>query len=438
VIPRSLAVGSWLLLVAWPLGALPVMAADWTHWRGPTRDGRTTERSGWDGGGWPPREAWRVRVGEGASAPLVVGRRVYVLGWRDGEDRLACLDAANGRQLWAAASRAPKYGRHATGDEAFYFGPSSTPEFDAATGFIYTLSTDGHLQCLDTRRDGAQVWEMNLYDRYGVGRRPRVGRSGQRDYGYTSSPLLLGEQLIVEVGAATGTLVAFDTRTGAERWRSEATDPAGHNGGPVPIVVEGVACVAVHHLDGLLVARADPAAADVGRTVATWPWRTDFGNNIATPAVHCSTVVMTSAYNHVKIARLDITLAGATLAWERPDLLQRPHRHARLPGDPLKDRSAPQEAAPVRIEPNRVASITRCRQRQPATEAQSRPRSPAPPRPLSSHSPAKPRRRRRSLRRLPPRGIPCRGWHVRRNRRSSGPRSQPPVGRRQGQERSAL
>lgn len=27
---------------------------------------------------------------------------------------------------------------------------------------------------------------------------------------------------------------------------------------------------------------------------------------------------MTSAYNHVKIARLDITLAGATLAWEQP------------------------------------------------------------------------------------------------------------------------
>lgn len=86
----------------------------------------------------------------------------------------------------------------------------------------------------------------------------------------------------------------------------------------MPIAADGVPCVAVHHFNGLLVARADPAAPDVGRTVATWPWRTEFGNNIATPAVHGRAVVMTTAYNHAKIARLDITLRGATLAWEQP------------------------------------------------------------------------------------------------------------------------
>jgi outer membrane protein assembly factor BamB len=293
-------------------------AADWTHWRGEARDARTTETSGWESGAWPPREVWRVQVGEGASSPLIVGSHVYVLGWGAGEDRLACLDARTGREVWAATSSAPKYGRFATGDEGLYSGPSSTPEYDAATGLIFTLSGDGDLQCRDTRRDGAPVWRINLYDRYGVVRRPKVGRSGLRDYGYTSSPLVLGEQVIIEVGADTGTLVAFDKRTGVEGWKSQARDPAGHTGGPVPIVVEGVSCVAVHHFNGLLVARADPAAPDVGRTVATWPWQTTFANNVAMPAVHGSSVVMTSAYNHNKIARLDITAAGATLVWEQP------------------------------------------------------------------------------------------------------------------------
>jgi outer membrane protein assembly factor BamB len=312
---------AWLAVcvAAWLAAAgCTAAAADWTHWRGATRDGRTAETSGWEQGGWPPHEVWRIDAGEGASSPLVVGPHVYVLGWRDGEDRLACLDVRTGRELWAAVSRTPKYGRVATGDESFYSGPSSTPEYDAATGLIYTLGIDGELQCFDTARAGARIWGMNLYDRYQVGRRPKVGRSGLRDYGYTSSPLLLGDQLVVEVGSTAGTLVAFDPRTGAERWRSEATDPAGHSGGPVPIVVEGVPCVAVHHFNGLLVARADPAAPDVGRTVATWPWRTDFANNIATPAVHGSAVVMTSAYNQSKIARLDLTLRGAMLAWEQP------------------------------------------------------------------------------------------------------------------------
>lgn len=268
-----------------------------------------------------------MRVGEGASSPLVAGARLFVLGWQDGTDRLACLDVRTGRELWVAATRTPRYGRRASGDEAFYSGPSSTPEFDAATGLIYTLGADGDLQCFDTRRDGTRVWSINLYDRYDVDRRPRVGRSARRDYGYTSSPLVQGEQLIVEVGAATGNLVAFDKRSGAERWRSEAVDPAGHNGGSVPIVVEGVPCVAVHHFNGLLVARADPEAADVGRTVATWPWQTEFANNVATPAVLGSAVVMTSAYNHASIGRIFCkdrtgTLVclelGAAAARERP------------------------------------------------------------------------------------------------------------------------
>lgn len=74
-------------------------AADWTHWRGETRNGITAESSAWESGGWPPREAWRVTVGEGASSPLVEGQRVYVLGWSNGQDRLACLDARTGREL---------------------------------------------------------------------------------------------------------------------------------------------------------------------------------------------------------------------------------------------------------------------------------------------------------------------------------------------------
>jgi len=46
--------------------------------------------------------------------------------------------------------------------------------------------------------------------------------------------------LIVEVGAQSGNLIGFDKRTGRVVWRSAANDAAGHNGGPVPITVQGV------------------------------------------------------------------------------------------------------------------------------------------------------------------------------------------------------
>lgn len=288
-------------------------AGDWPHWRGPTRDDRVSENSGWDGKGWNPRKVWQVNVGEGATSPLVVGDSVYTMGWRGGRDHLVCLDANSGKQLWSQSYPSPRYARHARGDQGYYAGVTSTPEYDRTTGYLYSLGTDGDLRCWDVNENGKLIWTVNLYDRYQVAVRPQVNRSGHRDYGYTSSPLVHADTLIVEVGAKAGTLIGFDKRTGKELWKSQHASPAGHNGGPVPITVEGVPCVAVHHHDGLLIARLDQG--NEGKTVATYPWRTEFANNIATLAVKDDHVLLTSAYNHYKVAKLKITLQGAERIW---------------------------------------------------------------------------------------------------------------------------
>jgi len=97
-------------------------------------------------------------------------------------------------------------------------------------------------------------------------------------------------------------------------WQSENRDEAGHTGGPVPIVVQGVRCVVVLTLRNLVVTRIE--GSNAGRTVAVYPWTTDFGNNIATPAFSGDSVIITSAYNHFTICRLKVTLNGATKVWE--------------------------------------------------------------------------------------------------------------------------
>ena len=122
--------------------------------------------------------------------------------------------------------------------------------------------------------------------------------------------------MIVEVGASTGNLMAFNKRTGQRVWASQSKDAAGHTGGPVPITVEGVPCVAVLTLHHLLVVRIDGEHA--GKTIAEYPWSTEFANNIATPAVHADCVLITSAYNHNAICKLRITLQGAKRLWEAP------------------------------------------------------------------------------------------------------------------------
>ncbi len=287
-------------LTAWLItGSL--FAGDWPHWRGPNRNDIVAEVSGWSGKNWlPGRAAWKTSVGIGSSSPLVVANRLYVTGWESGKDVLRCLDAKTGRELWRQVARSPQYGRHSIGDKGIYAGPSSTPEFDSTTGYLYTLGIDGDLTCWNTKTNGKRVWGFNLYHQYGVKQRPNVGRSHRmhRDYGYTSSPLVHGASLIVEVGAKAGTLIAFDKRTGKTLWASQCRDEAGHTGGAVPITIERVPCVAILTLRQLVVMRSD--AGHAGETIATYPWTTDYANNIATPAVSGDSVVITSAYWFVR------------------------------------------------------------------------------------------------------------------------------------------
>jgi outer membrane protein assembly factor BamB len=295
----------------------PLAAGDWPHWRGPTRDGHTAEPSGFADGRWlSDRPAWTADVGAGASSPLVVGGRVYLLGHADGRDVLRCLDAMTGKEVWASGYRGPAYGRFHMGDEGLYSGPSSTPECDPDTKLLYTLGPDGDLRCWDATAIGKEVWALNLYEQYQAKRRPKLTRAPQRDYGYTSSPLVHGPWLLVEAGCPTGTLIAFDKKTGKEVWRSELTDEAGHTAGPVPMTVEGVPCVAVLTQRHLAVIRLDKGKE--GKTVATYPWVTDFANNVASPAVRDNFVLVTSQYNQNAICKLKVTLGGIERLWSKP------------------------------------------------------------------------------------------------------------------------
>ncbi len=57
-------------------------------------------------------------------------------------------------------------------------------------------------------------------------------------------------------------------------------------------------------------------AGKEGKTVAQYDWVTDFGNNVASPVVHRNFVLITSAYNHAAMCKLEISLNGATKVWE--------------------------------------------------------------------------------------------------------------------------
>ena len=315
--PRTLRLTSLINIIFFVMvGHRSAFPDDWPHWRGPNRNGISQETSGYQDGRWKLRESWSGAFGDGASSPIIAEGKLFTMGWRANQEHVFAADAATGASVWTASYPAPRYGRFATGDQDFYAGPSSTPEFDSTTGFLYTLGIDGDLNCWDSRSKGRKVWHLNLYQRFGVGLRPQATtRPGsQRDYGYTTAPYLHREWVIIEVGDEEGNLMAFDKRTGERAWVSENKDPAGHAGGMAPMVVEGIPCVAVLTLKGLHVARLDQG--NEGKTVATYPWTTDFANGIASPAVHQNFVVISSGYNRSSMVKLRVTMKGAERVWQ--------------------------------------------------------------------------------------------------------------------------
>ncbi|MBN1674355.1 MAG: PQQ-like beta-propeller repeat protein [Kiritimatiellae bacterium] len=150
-------------------------AADWPQWRGPARTGVSPE-TGWLGR-WPPVELWRRPVGEGYSSAAVAGGRLYTLGWQDGRDTVWCLDADDGRLLWAHTYPC---------GTVEYNGPRATPT--VAGNEVYIYSHEGELRGFDCA-SGRVLWQKQV----NVGR-PRWGLAG--------SPLVDGGLVILNAGGA--------------------------------------------------------------------------------------------------------------------------------------------------------------------------------------------------------------------------------------------
>jgi outer membrane protein assembly factor BamB len=187
------------------------VAADWPQWRGPDR----TEISKETGllQTWPaqgPQLNWSFKeAGIGYSGPAVVGNRLYCLGADDSSEYVFCLDTATGKKVWQTA-----YGtrfKNGYGD-----GPRCTPTVDGA--LLYALGGQGELVCLDTQ-SGRKVWSVNMSRDLG-------GRM-MSGWGYSESPLVDGNQVVVSPGGKGGGITALDKKTGKVLWRSkELTDAA--------------------------------------------------------------------------------------------------------------------------------------------------------------------------------------------------------------------
>jgi outer membrane protein assembly factor BamB len=271
-------------------------------------NGVTPESSGWAAGA-TPEKIWTAKVGPGSSSPVIAAGKVYTMGWQNGTDAVFCYDAKTGKELWKQSYASKYQSRDKKADEQNYGGPSSTPTFDAATGFLYTMGIDGDLKCWDTAKAGAPVWGKNLFTDLKVNKRP------DHDYGFTNCPLVLGDVVLCEATAPGGTVTAFDKKTGAPKWASAYNGPAGHTGGAALMQVSGSPCLAYLTLKNLVVIGAGKGTE--GKTIAQTGWSTEYDANIPTPAASGNLVFVTSSYNHGgAMVCYELGAAGLKQKWE--------------------------------------------------------------------------------------------------------------------------
>ncbi len=182
---------------------LLLVAADWPAWRGPDRSGvssetgllKTIPKEG-------PKLLWTYEdIGIGYSGPAVVGDRLYILGSDGKKDYLYALDIKAGKKVWSA-----EIGDFFHND--WGGGPRSTPTVDGE--LIYLLGPNGDLVCL-TAENGKRVWSVKLTTDLG---------GGVPNWGYTESPLVDGDLVVVTPGGKKGTLAALDKKTGKLVWQS--------------------------------------------------------------------------------------------------------------------------------------------------------------------------------------------------------------------------
>jgi outer membrane protein assembly factor BamB len=196
--------------------ALSIFAfSDWAEWRGPNRDGISTEKNlpvKWSPTG--DNLAWRAPYG-GRSAPIVMGDRVYlqnIAGKGETEqERVMCFNADTGKLLWEH-----KFNVYLSDVPPHRVGWAS-PVGDPSTGNIYVFGVGGSL--IGLNRDGKVLWERSLGEDFGL-----LTTHGGR----TVSPLIDGDLVIVsgvtfqwgQHGRGAHRFMAFDKKTGETMWIS--------------------------------------------------------------------------------------------------------------------------------------------------------------------------------------------------------------------------
>lgn len=251
-------------------------ASDWLQWGGPSRNFKTDSKG--LANSWPesgPRRLWSRPLGEGHSAILIEGSKLYTMYGRGEQEVVIAMDAVTGKTLWEYAYDSSSAGMN----YEFGKGPHATPLI--VGDFIFTAGSLGQMLCLN-KNTGKLTWSHDLWKEL---------KGTVEDRGYSCSPIAYKDTVIMTVGGAGQTIVAFNQKDGRIVWKKHdlMTSPSSH----LLINVDGQDQLVAFL--GKQIIGIDPANGDL---LWSHTHETDWGLNISTPVWgEDNLLFFSSAYN---------------------------------------------------------------------------------------------------------------------------------------------
>ena len=160
----------------------------------------------------PPKELWRIKIGEGLGGFAIQGNFTVLSEKRDDDIYIVCYDTKTGQPRWFYKDSSVINHSFNIGGE----GPRSTPCIE--DGKLYDMGVSGSLICLDLKT-GKKIWQESIYKYIGV---DAEGDKDNISWGRSGSPLIYKDFVIVPGGGngdKTTSLLAFDRLTGELKWR---------------------------------------------------------------------------------------------------------------------------------------------------------------------------------------------------------------------------
>ena len=251
-------------------------AADWPQFRGPDRDGTSSETGllrVWPEGG--PEVLWSTEVGQGYSSAAIHSGKVYFNDYDEAtfEFLTRCLTLDEGKELWRFREKRRIRPNHGI--------TRSVPATDGK--FVFSIDPKAVLHALDAET-GQEIWRKNFVQDYQSMIPPWY--NGQ-------NPLIEADRVIVAPVGTSALMVALDKATGKELWRTP--NPEGwllSHASPMPAKLGGVDQYLISVLQGTV----GISAAD-GKLLWHFPFKFNLSVSPSPIAIDSERVYVTAAYD---------------------------------------------------------------------------------------------------------------------------------------------